>query len=116
MVNREEVNVHLTQSRSRVVSQTACDSDTTVTVTRGAPSPHHYPAQMWQELPLLRDISLSEVSSIPELPKAQIKTDEDLEHWKSMKSYRDYILFLRRLNESVVGTSLPWIPEHHSQV
>ena len=71
---------------------------------------------MRQELPLLRDISLSEVSSLSELPKAQIKTDEDLEHWKSMQSYQDYILFLRRLNESVVGTSLPWIPEHRSQV
>ena len=75
-----------------------------------------YLAQMWQELPPLRDISLSKVSSLSELPKAQIKTDEDLEHWKSMQSYRDYILFLRRLNESVVGTSLPWNPEHHSQV
>jgi serine/threonine-protein phosphatase 2A activator len=71
---------------------------------------------MWQELPLLRDISLSEVLSLSELPKAQIKTDDDLEHWKSMQSYRDYILFLRRLNESVEGTSLPWIPEHRSQV
>lgn len=68
---------------------------------------------MW---PLLRDISLSEVSSLPELPETQIKTDDDLERWKSMQSYRDYILFLRRLNESVVGTSLPWISEHRSQV
>jgi hypothetical protein len=96
---------------SRVVSQTTCDSD----VTRAS---SYLLAQMWQELPLLqvRDISLSEVSSLSELPKARIKTDEDLEHWKSMQSYRDYILFLRRLNESVVGTSLPWIPEHRSQV
>ena len=100
---------------SRVVSQTVtnhmwfrCDSDSRLT-----PS---YLAQMRQELPLLRDISLSEVSSLSELPKAQIKTDEDLEHWKSMQSYQDYILFLRRLNESVVGTSLPCIPEHRSQV
>jgi len=66
-------------------------------------------------LPLLRDIPLSEVLSLPEPPTTKIKTDDDIEHWKSMQSYRDYILFLRRLNESVVGTSLPWIPEHHSQ-
>ena len=81
-----------------------CDWRLTRTVTR------------WQMLPLLRDIPLSEVLSLPELPTTKIKTDNDLEHWKSMQSYRDYILFLRRLNESVVGTSLPWIPEHHSQV
>ena len=98
------------ESESRM-SQTTCDSD--ATVTRAPPSSL---AQMWQKLPLLRDISLSEVSTLPDLPKTQIKTDEDLEHWKSMQSYRDYILFLRRLNESVVGTSLPWIPEHRSQV
>ena len=100
----------------RVVSQTTCDSDATVTRAFESNGLHRNLAQMWQELPLLRDISLSEVSSLPELPKTQIKTDEDLEHWKSMQSYQDYILFLRRLNESVVGTSLPWIPEHHSQV
>ena len=98
----------------RVVSQATCDSDATVTPSRAFTT--SYLPQMGQELPLLRDISLSEVSSLSELPKAQIKTDEDLEHWKSMQSYQDFILFLRRLNESVVGTCLPWIPEHRSQV
>ena len=97
---------------SCIVSQTTCDSDANSDSSLSS----SYLAQMWQELPLLRDISLSEVSSLPELPETHIKTDEDLEHWKSMQSYRDYILFLRRLNESVVGTSLPWIPEHRSQV
>lgn len=71
---------------------------------------------MWQKLPFLRDIPLKEVEYRLEAPKTQIKTDDDLEHWKSMQSYRDYIIFLHRLNESVVGTSLPWISEHHSEV
>ena len=66
--------------------------------------------------PWLEAIPLSEVESLSEVPTPKIKTDHDLEQWKSMQSYRDYILFLRRLNESVVGTSLPWIPEQRSQV
>jgi hypothetical protein len=88
------------------VSRTTSDTDSDVTVTR----------IRVKMLPLLRHISLSQVLSLPEPPTAQIKTDDDLEHWKSMQSYRDYILFLRRLNESVVGTCLPWIPEHRGQV
>ncbi|KAF8799054.1 Phosphotyrosyl phosphatase activator [Phlegmacium glaucopus] len=70
---------------------------------------------MQQKLPFLQEITLSEVSSLPATPTTKIKTDGDLEHWKSMQSYRDYILFLRRLNESVIGTSLPWVPKSHSQ-
>ena len=72
--------------------------------------------EMRQKLPFLRGISLSEVASLPAVPTTKIRTDDDLEHWKSMQSYRDYIIYLRRLNDSVVGTSLPWIPKRHSQV
>lgn len=66
--------------------------------------------------PWLEAIPLSEVESLSEVPTPKIKTDHDLEQWKSMPSYRTYLLFLRHLNYSVLGTSLPWIPEHRSQV
>jgi len=64
---------------------------------------------------LLQTIPLSEVESLSEVPTPKIKTDHDLEKWKSMSSYWKYLLFLRRLNHSVIGTSLPWVPEHRSQ-
>ncbi|KAF8149084.1 hypothetical protein B0H34DRAFT_734803 [Crassisporium funariophilum] len=65
--------------------------------------------------PGLRCVSLCEVSGLKSLPTLKIMTDDDVEHWKSTQSYMDYRLFLRRLNESVVGYSLPWTPSSHSQ-
>lgn len=40
-------------------------------------------------------------------PSTLIRTDEDVEHWKNTQGYEDYSLFIRRLNESVVGHFLP---------
>jgi|SRR5882762_9122117 len=57
-------------------------------------------------LPTLRQILLPAVSSLP-LPTLKIHTDVDVESWKSTQGYHDYALFLRVLNESVVGVSLP---------
>ena len=66
-------------------------------------------------MPQLRRISLSQVSKL-EPPTLKIKADDDVEYWKTTQSYIDYRIFLRRLNESVVGYSLPWEPNAHSQV
>ncbi|KZT06068.1 PTPA-domain-containing protein [Laetiporus sulphureus 93-53] len=59
-------------------------------------------------LPALREVSIQELL-VSDLPSKRIHTDYDVERWKSTRGYRDYGLFLRRLNESVVGYTLPWI-------
>ncbi|KAG1736301.1 hypothetical protein EDB19DRAFT_1896072 [Suillus lakei] len=40
-------------------------------------------------------------------PELKIRTDQDMEVWKSTKGYADYLLFLHRLNEAVVDYTLP---------
>ena len=55
----------------------------------------------------LRHVSVSEVDKLP-LSGQKIKTDDDVHAWKLTRGYQDYELFLRRLNESVVGRFLPW--------
>ncbi|KAK2467238.1 hypothetical protein APHAL10511_000787 [Amanita phalloides] len=62
---------------------------------------------MAQASPQLREIPLSQVTTLsPSAPT--IKLDDDVEKWRKSKSYADYAIFLRRLNESVVGYFLPW--------
>ncbi|KAF8885483.1 hypothetical protein BD779DRAFT_676403 [Infundibulicybe gibba] len=63
----------------------------------------------------LRRISLAEISPSGPFPAPKIQTDDDLARWRTTQSYRDYQLFLRRLNESVIGYSLPWHPESQSE-
>ena len=58
-------------------------------------------------LPSLRQIQVSAIPSLP-LPFLKIHTDSDVEFWKSTRGYRDYAIFLKVLNESAVGVSLPW--------
>ncbi|CDO75108.1 hypothetical protein BN946_scf185010.g33 [Trametes cinnabarina] len=58
-------------------------------------------------LPSLREIPISALEG-KEPPVLCIKTDEDVQLWKSTRGYRDYGLFLRRLAESVVGYELPY--------
>ena len=55
----------------------------------------------------LSQISLSSVSSLP-LPTLHIRTDTDVEAWKSTTGYRDFGVWVRLLNESVVGVEMPW--------
>ncbi|KAG6888007.1 hypothetical protein C0992_009920 [Termitomyces sp. T32_za158] len=58
-------------------------------------------------LPQLRKIPFSALAKLGGVgPK--IRTDGDVLAWKTKQSYQDYALFLRRLNESVVGQFLPW--------
>jgi len=58
-------------------------------------------------LPQLRAIPLSEIPKYEDLPRPRIRTDRDVETWKKTRSYQDYAIFLRHLNEAVVGHYLP---------
>ncbi|KAH9481901.1 Serine/threonine-protein phosphatase 2A activator 1 [Psilocybe cubensis] len=62
----------------------------------------------------LRKIPLDEVAGLQSTPSLKIRTDDDVEYWKTTQSYLDYGIFLRRLNESVVGYTLPWEPVNRS--
>ncbi|KZV94190.1 Phosphotyrosyl phosphatase activator [Exidia glandulosa HHB12029] len=42
-----------------------------------------------------------------EAPVTRIRTDEDVETWKRTQGYQDYALFVRRLNEAVIGHTDP---------
>ena len=67
-------------------------------------------------LPLLRHISPENLEALKALPTVKIRTDADVEAWKQTQGYSDYSLFLRWLNESVVGYSLPRTNDNHSEV
>ena len=54
----------------------------------------------------LRQIPLSDLDTLKS-PELKICYDEDVAHWKDTAGYHDYQLFLRRLNESVVGYTVP---------
>ena len=70
---------------------------------------------MARQLPPLREIPLSDLlNRAPPIPK--IKTEEDVEYWKTTRSYDDLGLFLRRLNEAAVGCYLPFVPQSPSEV
>ncbi|CAL1715873.1 unnamed protein product [Somion occarium] len=62
---------------------------------------------MTAALPPLRQIPISEAARLTP-PKLRIKTDDDVACWRDTRGYHDYGLFLRRLNESVVGYFLPY--------
>ena len=59
--------------------------------------------------PTLRDLRQISLSNLDDLksPEQKIRYDEDVAHWKNTVGYQDYQLFLRRLNESVVGYTVP---------
>lgn len=66
-------------------------------------------------LPQLRELSLLQATKfVP--PTTRIRLDDDVERWRNSKSYTDYVIFLRRLNESVVGHYLPWESGQSSKV
>ncbi|KAG2341177.1 Phosphotyrosyl phosphatase activator [Suillus weaverae] len=61
----------------------------------------------------LRQIDLPILQVPPEL---KIRTDQDVEVWKSTKGYADYLLFLHRLSDAVVDHMLPLVnPPKQSQ-
>ncbi|KAF9262490.1 Phosphotyrosyl phosphatase activator [Marasmius fiardii PR-910] len=61
----------------------------------------------------IRQLSLSDLEEF-EVPSQKIRSDHDIQFWRSTRSYHDYAIFLRRLNESVVGHYLPWSSENPS--
>jgi hypothetical protein len=65
---------------------------------------------------LLRHITIDAVALLPEKPIQKIRTDEDLAVWRTTTGYRDFVIFLQRLNEAVVGHMLPWSLSSSSQV
>ncbi|KAH9838735.1 Phosphotyrosyl phosphatase activator [Rhodofomes roseus] len=57
--------------------------------------------------PPLRAVDIQELVKL-DLPITRIRTDEDVAYWKTTRGHQDFGLFLRRLNESVVGHNLPY--------
>ena len=55
---------------------------------------------------------------VPQLepPEQTIRTDHDVDAWRNTRSFQDYAVFLRRLNEAVVGCYLPWDTSNSSPV
>ncbi|CAA7265754.1 unnamed protein product [Cyclocybe aegerita] len=70
---------------------------------------------MENQLRELREVTIDDVARLHCLPSTKIRSESDLDYWKTTRSYADYLLFLRRLNESVVGFSLPWNPTRHTE-
>ncbi|EPS94520.1 hypothetical protein FOMPIDRAFT_1169651 [Fomitopsis schrenkii] len=60
-----------------------------------------------QGLLALRAIAVHELLEL-DSPVTRIRTDEDVMYWKTTRGYQDFGLFLRRLNESVMGFNLPY--------
>lgn len=55
----------------------------------------------------LRQIPLSDLTDTVKSPEQKIRYDEDVARWKQTIGYQDYRLFLCRLNEAVVGYTVP---------
>lgn len=55
----------------------------------------------------LRAIAVHELLEL-DPPVTRIRTDEDVLYWKTTRGYQDFGVFLRRLNESVMGFNLPY--------
>ncbi|OCB84783.1 Phosphotyrosyl phosphatase activator [Sanghuangporus baumii] len=57
-------------------------------------------------LPPLPKVKAEDAKNL-EAPTLKIRTDTDVESWKSTEGYQNYLLFLHRLSEAVVGHVLP---------
>ena len=57
-------------------------------------------------LPALGEITAQTAKDL-ELPAHKIRMEDDVGLWKSTRGYRNYLLFLHRLSDSVVGHFLP---------
>lgn len=69
-----------------------------------------------QVTPPLLNIPVESLTKLSTTPSQKIRLDEDLDVWRTTTAYHDYSIFLRRLNESVVGYFLPWSSHTPSQV
>jgi hypothetical protein len=59
-----------------------------------------------QQIPPLPSISLSTLDAL-EPPVTRIKTDDDVETWRTTSGYQNLLLFIHHLSNSVVGHDLP---------
>lgn len=57
-------------------------------------------------LPAPSEIKVAEVKNL-DPPQQRIRMEDDVGVWKSTRGYHDYLLFLHRLSESVVGHFFP---------
>lgn len=68
-------------------------------------------AQTLRLASLRADMSLPEITTEQirnlDLPTLKIRSEADLVAWKSSTGYRNYMLFLHRLTDSVVGFDIP---------
>ncbi|KAH7869396.1 uncharacterized protein C8R40DRAFT_1163575 [Lentinula edodes] len=62
----------------------------------------------------LRRIILPDIHSL-QLPTKKNFDEEDVEIWRRTQGFRDLIIFLRRLNEAVVGITIPWSSKFRRQ-
>ncbi|KAI0050507.1 Phosphotyrosyl phosphatase activator [Auriscalpium vulgare] len=63
----------------------------------------------------LRSVSIEALAKLNTLPVVTIRTDVDVDLWKQTRAFEDYAIFLRRLNDAVVGYVLPWTSSLPSQ-
>ncbi|TFK63152.1 Phosphotyrosyl phosphatase activator [Pluteus cervinus] len=70
---------------------------------------------MATQLHPLRQLEIRGSQDTYGLPRDVIRSEADVQSWKHKRSYQDYALFLRRLNEAVVGCSLPWTDDNRSE-
>lgn len=57
-------------------------------------------------LPAPSEVNVEDAKKL-DAPTHRIRMEDDVGTWKSTRGYQDYLLFLHRLSESVVGHSLP---------
>jgi len=64
-------------------------------------------------LPPLRSISLTRPI---QPPQRIIKDDADVETWKHTTGYKDYSLFVSRLNDAVIGRDIPSVEQEERSI
>jgi serine/threonine-protein phosphatase 2A activator len=58
--------------------------------------------------PPLRSVSLTRPI---QPPRKIIKDDVDVETWKQTTGYKDYCLFVSRLNDAIIGRDIPSVEQ-----
>ena len=64
-------------------------------------------------LPPLRSISLTRPI---QPPRKMIKDDADVETWKRTTGYKDYSLFVSRLNNAVIERDIPSVEQEERSI
>lgn len=64
-------------------------------------------------LPPLRSISLTRPI---QPPRRIIKEDAEVDTWKHTTGYKDYSLFVSRLNDAVIGRDIPSVEQEERSI